>query len=187
MNTLSLPIDPAPLPSPGLVRRVRKYVKIMRVALSERLTYRLDFILSTLLRFLPMVTTILLWQAVFVGQTSIASFDEHEMIAYLLLVHIGRMFSSMPGLAAGIARDIRDGNLKKYLLQPIDMLAYLVAYRVGCTRLRTSPLPPCPTACSFSCAAAISIASPTCLRFWRTWFRSSWDLWSGSSSRPASG
>jgi viologen exporter family transport system permease protein len=131
MNTLSLPIEPGPPLSPGIVRRVRKYIKIMRVSLSERFTYRLDFILSTLLRFLPMVTTILLWQAIFVGQTTIANFDEHEMIAYLLLVHIARMFSSMPGLAAGIARDIRDGSLKKYLLQPIDMLAYLVAYRVA--------------------------------------------------------
>jgi ABC-2 type transport system permease protein len=90
-----------------------------------------------------MVTTILLWQAVFVGQTSIASFDRNEMIAYLLLVHIGRMFSSMPGLAAGIARDIRDGSLKKYLLQPIDMLAYLVAYRVAhkIAYILTSALP----------------------------------------------
>jgi len=34
-------------------------------------------------------------------------------------------------LAGGIARDIRDGQLKKYLLQPIDMLSYLVAYRVA--------------------------------------------------------
>ena len=51
------------------------------------------------------------------------------MIAYLLLVQISRMFSSMPGLAAGIAGDIRDGNLKKYLLQPIDMIAYLISYR----------------------------------------------------------
>src|SRR5262249_28759320 len=31
--------------------------------------------------------------------------------------------------AGGIARDIRDGQLKKYLLQPIDMIAYLLAYR----------------------------------------------------------
>ena len=53
------------------------------------------------------------------------------MIAYLLLVHISRMFSSMPGLAGGIARDIRDGTLKKYLLQPLDMIGYLLAYRVA--------------------------------------------------------
>ena len=51
------------------------------------------------------------------------------MIAYLLLVQVSRMFSSMPGLATGISRDIRDGNLKKYLLQPIDMMWYLLSYR----------------------------------------------------------
>jgi ABC-2 type transport system permease protein len=41
------------------------------------------------------------------------------------------MFSSMPGLASGIARSIRDGSIKKYLLQPIDMIAYLLSYRVA--------------------------------------------------------
>jgi len=114
-----------------IVRVARKYGNILRVSLIERLTYRGDFFLSTILRFLPMVTTILLWQAIYAGagEKPIAGFSLHEMIAYLLLVHISRMFSSMPGLAAGIARDIRDGQLKRYLLQPIEMLGYLVSYR----------------------------------------------------------
>jgi ABC-2 type transport system permease protein len=113
---------------------LRKYVRIFRVSLIERLTYRGDFLLGTVLRFLPMITTILLWRAVFLGAeadgtTELAGFRYTEMIAYLLLVHISRMFSSMPGLAGGIARDIRDGTLKKYLIQPLDMLGYLLAYR----------------------------------------------------------
>jgi ABC-2 type transport system permease protein len=37
----------------------------------------------------------------------------------------------MPGLASGIARDIRDGNIKKFLVQPVDMLGYLLLYRVA--------------------------------------------------------
>jgi ABC-2 type transport system permease protein len=37
----------------------------------------------------------------------------------------------MPGLAGGIARDIRDGSLKKYLLQPLDMHGHLIAYRAA--------------------------------------------------------
>jgi ABC-2 type transport system permease protein len=108
-----------------------KYLKIYRVSLTERLVYRADFFLGTILRFLPTVTTILLWEAIYTGseKDELGGFRRQEMIAYLLLVHISRMFSSMPGLAYGIARDIRDGSLKKYLLQPIDMLAYLVAYR----------------------------------------------------------
>jgi ABC-2 type transport system permease protein len=44
---------------------------------------------------------------------------------------VGRAFSSMPGLASGIARDIRDGTLKKFLTQPIDMLGYLFWHRLA--------------------------------------------------------
>src|SRR5262249_22563261 len=81
-----------------------------------------------------MVTTILLWEAIFAGAgegESLGGWQRDEMIAYLLLVHISRMFSSMPGLANGIARDIRDGSLKKYLLQPIEMIPYLLSYRAA--------------------------------------------------------
>ena len=45
----------------------RKYFNIFRIALIERLTYRSDFLLSSALRLLPMVTTILLWGAVYAG------------------------------------------------------------------------------------------------------------------------
>jgi ABC-2 type transport system permease protein len=115
------------------VRAVRKYVNIFRVSLIERTTYRGDFLLGTVLRFFPVITTILLWKAVFAGaeRKSVAGFSENRMIAYLLLIHISRMFSSMPGLSSTIARDIRDGSLKKYLLQPLDMIGYLLSYRAA--------------------------------------------------------
>jgi ABC-2 type transport system permease protein len=127
-----------PVPEEPLLRRFRrafrKYWNILRASLVERMAYRADFFLSTLLRFLPMVTTILLWQAVYAGaggDVDLGGFRQDDMIAYLLLVHISRMFSSMPGLANGIARDIRDGSLKKYLLQPIEMIPYLLSYRAA--------------------------------------------------------
>ena len=110
---------------------LRKYWKILRISLVERLVYRADFFVTTFFRFLPLATTFLLWEAIYTGsgKEEIVGFTKNNMIAYLLLVQISRMFSSMPGLSTGIARDIRDGNLKKYLLQPIDMLWYLVSYR----------------------------------------------------------
>jgi ABC-2 type transport system permease protein len=140
-----LPVSRSPCLLVFAPSRFRKYWRILRVSLTERLTYRADFFLTTTLRFLPMVTTILLWEAIFTGsgENQLGGFSRHEMIAYLLLVHISRMFSSMPGLAFGIARDIRDGTLKKYLLQPIDMIAYLVSYRVAhkMAYIATSALP----------------------------------------------
>jgi ABC-2 type transport system permease protein len=128
-----------------LAGKVRKYAKILRVSLVERMTYRADFLLGTILRFLPMITTILLWQAIYQGsgQSKLSGFRFNEMIAYLLLVNISRMFSSMPGLAGGIARDIREGTLKKYLLQPLDMIWYLTSYRLAhkAAYIVTSALP----------------------------------------------
>jgi ABC-2 type transport system permease protein len=134
-----------PIELAGPLPVLRKYSKILRVSLIERMTYRGDFFLSTILRFLPMVTTILLWQAIFAGadQDQLSGFSLREMVAYLLLVHISRMFSSMPGLSGGITRDIREGTLKKYLLQPLDMIGYLLSYRMAhkTAYIATSSLP----------------------------------------------
>jgi ABC-2 type transport system permease protein len=114
-------------------RRGAKYWAIFRTSFAERMTYRGDFLLGTLLRFLPMVTTILLWQAIYrgSGKARLSVFSENEMIAYLLLTNISRMFSSMPGLAGGIAREIREGTMKRYMIQPIDLVGYLLVYRVA--------------------------------------------------------
>jgi ABC-2 type transport system permease protein len=114
---------------PGLA--LGKYWKIFQVSLIERLTYRGDFFLSTVLRFLPLATTLLLWHAVYGDppRPELGGFTLDEMVAYLLLVQISRLFSSMPGLASGLARDVRTGTLNRYLLQPLDLMAYLFAYR----------------------------------------------------------
>lgn len=132
---------------------VRKYANIFRASLVERMTYRGDFLLGTILRFLPVMTTILLWEAVYAGRArdldlavedvTIADFSLRQMVAYLLLIHISRMFSSMPGLAGGISRDIKDGSLKKYLVQPLDMIGYLISYRAAhkTAYIMTSSLP----------------------------------------------
>lgn len=61
MSAGSLPV----ISKPGLVGSLRKYLRIFRVSLVERLAYRADFLLGTVLRFLPMVTSVLLWSAVY--------------------------------------------------------------------------------------------------------------------------
>lgn len=112
---------------------LRKYGTIFSVCLSERLTYRTDFFFATLMRFLPLISIAFLWTAVFAASdaTRIAGFTRDEMVAYNLLVFISRAFSSMPGLAMGIATDIREGGIKKYLTQPINMIGFLLTSRVA--------------------------------------------------------
>ena len=115
-----------------------KWWIILRISIEERLVYRGDFALGTLMRFAPIVTQIFLWGAIFdarqasgKGTSQIVGYSYQDMVAYYLLVMVGRAFSSMPGLASGIARDIRTGVVKKYLIQPIDMLGFLLLYRMA--------------------------------------------------------
>ena len=113
---------------------------ILKTCLEERFVYRADFAFATLVRFLPIVTQVYLWGAIYSGAQARSESDEpttlnnytyHEMIAYYLMAMLARAFSSMPGLASGIARDVRDGTVKKYLTQPIDMLGYLFWHRIA--------------------------------------------------------
>ncbi len=120
-----------------VLARMQIWWTILRISIEERLVYRGDFALGTLMRFLPIVTQIFLWWAVFEAVRSegrseqIAGYSYHDFIAYYLLTMVARAFSSMPGLASGIARDIRDGTVKKYLIQPVDMLSFLFVYRAA--------------------------------------------------------
>jgi ABC-2 type transport system permease protein len=116
-----------------VIAKLTTHWTILRICLEERLVYRGDFALGTLMRFLPIVTMVFLWESIFAasGKTMIAGYTKEMMIAYLLLTMISRAFSSMPGLASGIALTIRNGEIKKYLIQPIDMIGFLLLSRVA--------------------------------------------------------
>jgi ABC-2 type transport system permease protein len=115
------------------MKLLAKYWTIFVLCLSERFAYRTDFLLGTLMRFMPIVTTIFLWTAIFNGSSKeeIAGLTRDGMVAYYLLVMVSRAFSSMPGLTNGIALDVRDGNIKKYLIQPVNMIGFLLTMRVA--------------------------------------------------------
>ena len=123
---------------------------ILRIALAERLAYRGDFMLGTLMRFLPVITQIFLWWSIFqsispsdpnAGRLSGYSF--RDMVAYYLLTMVGRAFSSMPGLSSSIAVKIRDGEIKKFLVQPVDLVSFLfwsrVAHKIAYYTVATIP------------------------------------------------
>src|SRR5678816_382016 len=114
--------------------RITTWWTILRIALQERLVYRGDFALGTLMRFLPIVTQIFLWYAIFSSKepgARIQGYTYEEIVVYLLLTMVARAFSSMPGLASTIARQIRTGDIKKYLTQPVDLLSFMFLGRVS--------------------------------------------------------
>ena len=126
---------PGSTPSPvgGMLAPLRIWGTMLAISLEERLVYRGDFALGTLMRFLPIVTQVFLWTAVFsaTSRGDIAGYSRNDIVAYYLLTMVSRAFSSMPGLAGGVARSIRDGSIKKFLVQPVDYVSFLLASRVA--------------------------------------------------------
>jgi ABC-2 type transport system permease protein len=111
---------------------------VLKASLSERLAYRGDFALGTLMRFLPVITQIFLWWAIFQAidpekpdAARLAGYSFREMVAYYLLTMVARAFSSMPGLSSSIAQRVRNGEIKKFIVQPIDLISFLFWSRVA--------------------------------------------------------
>lgn len=117
--------------------KLRTWWTILRVSLDERFIYRGDFMLGTLMRFLPMVPQFFLWSALFASRGKeqenepMFGFRYEDIVAYYLLTMISRAFSSMPGLSGTISKQIRDGEIKKFLVQPVDLLGFLFLGRVA--------------------------------------------------------
>jgi len=137
-GTPSAEIDAHAAPPPvTLLQSLWTWWIILRTSIEERLVYRGDFALGTLMRFLPLVTQVFLWGAIFeavgaaTGRASVAGYSYHEMMAYYLLTQISRAFSSMPGLASNIALQIRNGEIKKFLVQPVDLIGFLLLSRIA--------------------------------------------------------
>lgn len=128
----------ATVPIPTFADRMAIWYTILRISLEERLVYRGDFALGTLMRFLPIITQIFLWWAIFQSinpaapdKATLVGYSFADMVAYYLLTMLGRAFSSMPGLASSIAKQIREGEIKKFLVQPVDLLGYLLLSRIA--------------------------------------------------------
>lgn len=113
--------------------RIKTWWTILKISLEERFVYRGDFALGTLMRFLPIITQIFLWYAIFEasGKNRIEAYTANGVVAYYMLTMISRAFSSMPGLCSGITLLVRDGEIKKYLIQPIDLLGFLLITRIA--------------------------------------------------------
>jgi len=121
-----------------LAARATTWWAIFQINFHEKLVYRGDFMLGTLMRFLPIVTQIFLWSAIFAAKgngnendSEIVGYTYHNIVAYYLLSTISRAFSSMPGLASGMAMQIRDGEIKKYLIQPLDLISFFLLNRIA--------------------------------------------------------
>ena len=86
-----------------MLSRAATWWVIFRISVEERLVYRGDFALGTLMRFLPIVTQVFLWWAVFTAadQARIVGYSYYDFVAYYLLTMVSRAFQVCRGWRRG--------------------------------------------------------------------------------------
>jgi ABC-2 type transport system permease protein len=97
-----------------MIARVATWWTIFKICVEERLVYRGDFALGTLMRFLPIVTQIFLWTAVFAsaGTGNIQGFTREDVVAYYLTRCRAGVFEHATGI--GHARKSRGRDQEVY-------------------------------------------------------------------------
>jgi len=115
---------------------MRKYLTIIKASWQRSLTYRFSVITYRIGEVGEMLGLILMWTAVYGGQTVISGLTLPQMVTYIL---VGNFFNAiirnfLPGI---VARDIREGRLSMFLVKPMGYFGYTLAQEIGRISLAT--------------------------------------------------
>ena len=113
------------LPSPR--RIVKKYWHVINIGIQNNLAYRVNFLFRIVFGFVPLLATIYLWRAVYMGKppgAGIGGLSLAQMTSYYLIVTIVDALTAVNEDDWQIAADIKDGNISQFLLKPVNYLTF---------------------------------------------------------------
>jgi ABC-2 type transport system permease protein len=92
--------------------------------LQNTLVYRWNFFFKAVMGFVPLLSTIFLWNTIYRGHDSLGGYTATGMITYYLLLVIVDSLTTPSDDEFEIAADIREGRLSTVLMKPVNFLAY---------------------------------------------------------------
>ncbi len=104
---------------------MQKYFHAFNIGIQNNLTYRFNFLARALFGLIPLTAVIMLWRKIYAGKADdavISTYSLAQMISYYLLVTIVDALTAVNEDDWQIAADIKDGNISRFLLKPIDYL-----------------------------------------------------------------
>lgn len=104
---------------------MRKYYWVLKNEVQNTLEYRFNFISSFLFSLVPLCVNVLLWIAV-AQNTNSFEMGINEIISYYFIILISSNLTES-NIAPLISKDIRLGDLNKYLIKPCNYSLYYMA------------------------------------------------------------
>lgn len=109
---------------------MNKYLSIVNASWQRALTYRFTVLSYRVGEIGEIIVLILMWSAIYAGQSTISGMTLQEMITYIL---VGNFITAVVRnfLSGVVARDIKDGKLSMFLVKPMGYLNYILANEIG--------------------------------------------------------
>jgi ABC-2 type transport system permease protein len=105
---------------------MRKYLKMMNIGIQMNFIYRYNFIIQTVSQFAPLITTVILWNAIFLSTShaTVGGYSQTNMICYFLLENLVALVTGLWFQDYEITGEIRSGQINQFLLRPVNYLVY---------------------------------------------------------------
>jgi ABC-2 type transport system permease protein len=107
-----------------LIAASTAYGRIYQAGLQGSLVYRWNYLLRCLFNLVPLVASLIFWEAVCESNGTVADYTLSSILLYYILLLILDAATSPVDDDFRIASEIRDGQLNHLLLKPIPYAAY---------------------------------------------------------------
>ncbi len=109
---------------------MKKYLTIIQIMWQRTLVYRFTVFAYRIGEMLEVLVLILMWSAIYHGQTLVSGYTLPEMITYIL---VGNLINVMTRnfIADTIPKDIKDGSLSLYLIRPMSYFRFIICRELG--------------------------------------------------------
>lgn len=111
---------------------MKKYIAAFLMEMQAEMEYRAEFLLSIVSGGFVVVIQFFLWTAIYEGngETELYGYNYSQMIVYVIMAGImSRVVSTY--FPYFISRDIKEGNLSRFLVQPIDYMPFRIFGELG--------------------------------------------------------
>jgi len=120
-------VSPAVILRTGASRLFRLNRQVFAIGFADALAYRGTFMLEIVFTFIPLVTSLLLWSAIYRSGGSglaIAGFDLNQMLSYYIVMNILRLAAFVEDVQWSVTQQIKDGQLNAYLMRPVNYILF---------------------------------------------------------------
>lgn len=110
---------------------MRAYREIAKLFAKAQLSWRFNIASNMVFSIIKILFAIIVWGAVFEGQTEIAGFTLSSMLSYYVVNSFFSQLEQLNDTAWALRRDVRSGAFSKYMVIPVRPGGYFMARSAG--------------------------------------------------------